>query len=99
MALRDLAALAPLFARSAAAQKSAPVSFGTSNIFSTGILRDFFSGKGFGFVTPDEGDEDVFVHVKDNPHLLGCQKGELVTYVQERDERKGKFKGTNLVGC
>mmetsp|Transcript_102239 Transcript_102239/g.181545 ORF Transcript_102239/g.181545 Transcript_102239/m.181545 type:complete len:99 (-) Transcript_102239:173-469(-) len=63
---------------------------------STGTIKKFFEDKGFGFVTPDEGGDDVFVHVKDNPDLEGCQQGDAVTYDAEWDDRKGKYKGTNL---
>merc|ERR1740129_2525582 len=56
----------------------------------------FFADKGFGFVTPDDGSEDVFVHVKDDPELgEDCQGGEKVTYEAEYDDRKGKWKGVN----
>merc|ERR1740123_1798022 len=63
---------------------------------STGVIKKFFADKGFGFVTPDDGSEDVFVHVKDNPSLgEDCQAGEKVTYDAEYDDRKGKYKGVN----
>ena len=63
-----------------------------------GQLRDFFGGKGFGFVTPANGEADIFVHVKDNPGLVGCQKGQAVSYYVVWDERKGRYQGVDLVG-
>jgi len=74
------------------------VSSAHSDIMSQkGMLKKFFEEKGFGFVTPDEGGEDVFVHVKDNPKLDGCIAGSMVTFDSEWDDRKGKYKGTNVV--
>merc|ERR1712071_258379 len=63
---------------------------------STGKVKKFFGDKGFGFVTPDDGSEDVFVHVKDNPDLEGAQPGDQVAFDSEWDDRKSKYKGTNL---
>merc|ERR1712224_778053 len=62
----------------------------------TGVLKKFFEEKGFGFVTPDDGGEDVFVHVKDNPSLESCGPGDTVTFDSEWDDRKGKYKGMNV---
>merc|ERR550525_1898052 len=61
----------------------------------SGTIKKFFEDKGFGFVTPDDGD-DVFVHVKDNPDLEGAQSGDVVYFDKDWDDRKGKYKGTNL---
>ena len=69
----------------------------TSDMSSTGTVKKFFADKGFGFVTPDDGSEDVFVHVKENPDLgEDCQGGEKVTYDAEWDDRKSKYKGSNV---
>merc|ERR1712226_1766650 len=62
----------------------------------TGTIKKFFEDKGFGFVSPDDGSDDVFVHVKDNAELEGCEAGDTVTFDSEYDDRKGKYKGVNL---
>ena len=48
-------------------------------------------------MTPDDGSDDCFVHVKDNPELKGMDSGgAAVTFDKELNpERKGKYKGTN----
>ena len=57
---------------------------------SAGSIRVFFEDKGFGFVTPDDGGEDVFVHVKENPDLEGASQFDACTFDKEWDDRKGK---------
>ena len=62
----------------------------------TGVLKTMFAEKGFGFVKPDDGGDDCFVHVKDNPELDGVDKGGAsVSFDKEWDDRKGKYKGVN----
>ncbi|CAK0910220.1 unnamed protein product [Prorocentrum cordatum] len=61
-----------------------------------GVLKRWFEDKGFGFVTPDDGSEDVFVHVKDNPVLQNCHEGDKVRFDQEWDDRKNKMRGVNV---
>merc|ERR1711920_637708 len=58
----------------------------------SGTMKKFFQQKGFGFITPDDGSEELFVHVKESPDLgEECQGGETVTYDKEWNDRKGKY--------
>merc|ERR1712070_874368 len=63
---------------------------------STGTIKKFFQDKGFGFITPDDGSEDVFAHIKECPDLESAQQGDAVTYDTKWDDRKGKYNATNL---
>ena len=67
-----------------------------ANMAQTGSIKKFYENKGYGFVVPDDGSEDVFVHVKDNPELKGAQPGDQVAFDSEWDDRKSKHNGTNL---
>ena len=66
------------------------------NMAQTGSIKKFYEDKGYGFVVPDDGSEDVFVHVKDNPELKGAQTGDQVAFDSEWDDRKSKYKGANV---
>eukprot|EP00449_Zooxanthella_nutricula_P011823 CAMPEP_0198517792 /NCGR_PEP_ID=MMETSP1462-20131121/18735_1 /TAXON_ID=1333877 /ORGANISM="Brandtodinium nutriculum, Strain RCC3387" /LENGTH=99 /DNA_ID=CAMNT_0044247367 /DNA_START=42 /DNA_END=338 /DNA_ORIENTATION=+ len=68
---------------------------------SSGTIKKFFTDKGFGFITPDDGSEDVFVHVKDNggdEQFANVNSGDACTYDAEYDDRKGKYKAVNVSG-
>mmetsp|Transcript_96380 Transcript_96380/g.254550 ORF Transcript_96380/g.254550 Transcript_96380/m.254550 type:complete len:96 (-) Transcript_96380:102-389(-) len=68
---------------------------------SSGTIKKFFTDKGFGFITPDDGSEDVFVHVKDNggdDAFANVNPGDAVRYDAEWDDRKGKYKAANVSG-
>merc|ERR1712160_219529 len=54
--------------------------------------------KGFGFISPDDGGDDCFAHVKDSPELENCQQGDSVSFDKVWDDRKGKYKAENVSG-
>ncbi|MBV9510952.1 MAG: cold-shock protein [Caulobacteraceae bacterium] len=59
----------------------------------SGIVKFFNSAKGFGFIAPDDGGSDVFVHVSavERAGLDGLNEGDRVAYELEQDRRSGKL--------
>lgn len=55
----------------------------------TGTVKFFNSDKGFGFITPDDGDKDVFVHISavEQSGMQGLQDGQRVSFETEPDKR------------
>ena len=62
-----------------------------------GTVKFFNSVKGFGFIEPDDGSKDAFVHISavEGAGLTDLSEGQKVTYDLE-DGRDGKVKATNL---
>ena len=58
-----------------------------------GTVKKFFDAKGYGFITPDSGDADVFVHISD-VGLNSLTAGDRVSY-DVATSPKG-FRATNL---
>jgi len=58
-----------------------------------GTVKFFNTSKGFGFVTPEDGSKDVFVHVTalESAGIHGLNEGDKITFVLE-DDRQGKGK-------
>jgi CspA family cold shock protein len=63
-----------------------------------GVVKWFNSQKGFGFIQPNDGGSDVFVHISavERAGLRGLDEGQAVSYDIEQDRRTGKASATNL---
>ncbi len=62
----------------------------------TGIVKFFKADKGYGFIKPDDSQQDVFVHVKDIPGQQPLNQGMRVRYNLVQDPKTGKSKATNV---
>ncbi|HWX48800.1 MAG TPA: cold-shock protein [Roseomonas sp.] len=62
-----------------------------------GTVKWFNPTKGFGFIQPEDGSKDVFVHISDvqRSGLQGLQEGERVEFELQRG-REGKVSAGNL---
>jgi CspA family cold shock protein len=63
----------------------------------TGKIKMFNDEKGFGFIHPDDGGDDVFFHVsalRDGDKII---KGNAVTFETGTDRRSGKTKAVSVV--
>ena len=62
----------------------------------TGTVKWFNPKKGYGFIAPEEGDKDIFVHIT-AVQAAGMKKldeGQKISYVTE--EKDGKVSAVNL---
>ena len=64
----------------------------------TGTVKWFNSTKGFGFIQPDNGGADVFVHISavQRAGLTGLNEGQKISYEEQRDPKRGKTSAENL---
>jgi CspA family cold shock protein len=63
-----------------------------------GVVKWFNATKGFGFIQPEDGGQDVFVHISavERSGLSELHEGQAVSYELAEDRRSGKLTATNL---
>ena len=65
---------------------------------STGTVKWFNAQKGYGFIQPDDGGKDVFVHISavERAGLQTLREGQKVSYEMTQDRRTGKSSADRL---
>ncbi|MGB3271651.1 MAG: cold-shock protein [Xanthobacteraceae bacterium] len=63
-----------------------------------GTVKWFNGQKGFGFIQPDSGGNDVFVHISavERAGLTGLGEGQKVSFEEKTDQMRGKVSAENL---
>jgi cold shock protein len=63
-----------------------------------GTVKWFNAQKGFGFIQPDAGGTDVFVHISavERAGMSGLAEGQKISFDVEKDQRSGKQSAANL---
>jgi CspA family cold shock protein len=67
-------------------------------IMTTGTVKWFNSTKGFGFIQPDNGGSDAFVHISavERAGMRELVEGQKIGFELERDNKSGKMSACNL---
>ena len=65
---------------------------------STGTVKWFNAQKGFGFIQPEDGSKDVFVHISavERAGMSGLNEGQKVSFEVVADRKTGKSSADNL---
>ena len=64
----------------------------------TGTVKWFNLQKGYGFITPENGGKDIFVHISavERAGMSSLRDGQKVSYEEVTDKRSGKKSAENL---
>jgi CspA family cold shock protein len=64
----------------------------------TGTVKWFNGQKGFGFIQPDGGGNDVFVHISavERAGMAPLHEGQKLSFEVEQDQRSGKMSAAKL---
>jgi cold shock CspA family protein len=67
-------------------------------VMNTGTVKWFNATKGFGFIQPDDGAADVFVHISavERAGMRDLQEGQKLSYELVSDKRSGKMSADRL---
>jgi len=68
------------------------------SIMTTGTVKFFNSQKGFGFIAPDDGGNDAFVHISavERAGMSDLREGQKVEYELVADSKSGKMAADSL---
>ena len=63
-----------------------------------GTVKFYNAGKGYGFIQPDDGSTDVFVHVSalERAGMRDLVEGQKVSFDVQADPRSGKSRAVNI---
>lgn len=64
----------------------------------TGTVKWFNDQKGFGFIQPDDGGADIFVHISavEKAGMRTLREGQKISFELQKDPKKNKESATNL---
>jgi len=67
-------------------------------MMATGTVKFFNTQKGFGFIQPDDGGKDVFVHISavERAGLRGLNEGQKISFEVVANRKTGKSSAENL---
>jgi CspA family cold shock protein len=67
----------------------------------TGTVKWFNTQKGFGFIQPDDGGKDVFVHISavERAGFGGLDEGQKVNFEMRRDKKTGRESAVDLTAA
>ena len=63
-----------------------------------GTVKWFNATKGFGFIQPDDGSQDVFVHISavERAGMSNLNEGQKLSFEMAKDNRSGKMSADKL---
>jgi cold shock protein len=63
-----------------------------------GTVKWFNAQKGYGFIQPEGGGPDVFVHISavERAGMGSLQEGQKISYEEQRNAKRGKSSAENL---
>ena len=66
-----------------------------------GTVKWYNETKGYGFIQPDNGGKDVFVHATalERAGMRGLREGQKISYELQTDQRTGRVKRANPARC